>query len=96
MFIVYILQSIKDQTFYVGHTVDLEKRLAEHNAGKSRYTKGRRPYKIVFRKRLSSLKIAKELERTITNGKNIPRYLKMEGCPASKDAGLVPTKAGES
>jgi len=32
-FFMYVLLC-KDQTFYTGYTVDLEKRIATHNAGK--------------------------------------------------------------
>jgi len=38
-----------DGTFYTGWTTDLEKRVATHNAGRgSRYTRLRRPVKLVY------------------------------------------------
>ena len=38
-----------DGTFYTGWTTDLEKRVAAHNAGRgSRYTRLRRPVKLVY------------------------------------------------
>lgn len=44
----YILKC-SDNTFYCGWTNCLEKRLEAHNAGKgAKYTKGRRPVKIVY------------------------------------------------
>lgn len=40
---VYMIECC-DQTLYTGYTVDLDKRLAEHNAGKAaKYTRGRVP-----------------------------------------------------
>ena len=45
---VYVLQSEKDGTFYVGMTKDVLNRLKEHNAGKSKFTKGHRPWKLVY------------------------------------------------
>lgn len=44
---VYILQS-EDQPdrFYVGSTLDLQRRLAEHNAGNSIHTNKYRPWKV--------------------------------------------------
>lgn len=40
---VYIVEC-NDRTLYTGYTVDVEKRLAEHNAGKAaKYTRGRTP-----------------------------------------------------
>ena len=44
----YILEC-KDQTWYTGYTTDLERRLKVHNDGKgAKYTKIRRPVKLVY------------------------------------------------
>ncbi|MCK4553546.1 GIY-YIG nuclease family protein [Candidatus Parcubacteria bacterium] len=48
MFYVYILQSLKDEQFYVGYTNNLEKRLKEHNSGLVKSTKNRRPLKLIY------------------------------------------------
>ena len=48
MYYTYILQSLKDNKFYYGHTSNLDARLKEHNNGKVRATKGRRPFKIHY------------------------------------------------
>lgn len=48
MFYTYILQSQKNNKLYIGYTKDLRKRFKEHNEGKSTYTKGRGPYKIIY------------------------------------------------
>ena len=48
MFYVYILLC-SDNSFYTGHTDDLEKRLYQHEQGTFEcYTKSRRPWKLVF------------------------------------------------
>ena len=49
MWHVYIVRCA-DQTFYTGITKDLERRISEHNNSKSgaKYTKGRRPVKLVY------------------------------------------------
>ena len=40
-----------DKTLYTGITNDLDQRLAAHAAGKgARYTKGRGPFRLVYRK----------------------------------------------
>ena len=45
---VYIL-NCKDNTLYTGYTNDLQKRLKAHNEGKgAKYTKCRRPCKLVY------------------------------------------------
>ena len=44
----YILEC-RDQTLYTGYTTDLERRLKVHNDGKgAKYTKIRRPVKLVY------------------------------------------------
>lgn len=45
---VYILQSLKDSSLYIGHTNVLTRRLEEHNSGKNPSTKGKIPLKIIF------------------------------------------------
>ena len=47
-FYTYILQSLKDKSFYIGHTSDLKKRLKEHNSGENLATKPHIPYKLIF------------------------------------------------
>ena len=49
MFYVYRIHSLKyPERNYVGYSADLKQRLADHNAGKSRYTSSFRPWKLVF------------------------------------------------
>ncbi len=45
---VYILQSQKDNSFYIGYTTDLIKRFKQHNNGESQASKPFRPYKLLF------------------------------------------------
>ncbi len=49
MFYVYILQSRKDFGYYIGITDNLEKRLREHNLGKTKSTRSRRPFILKYR-----------------------------------------------
>ena len=50
MFYVYILKSLRDGKFYTGCTNNLDRRLKEHNIGKSSTpsTVGRGPFKLVY------------------------------------------------
>jgi putative endonuclease len=66
MHYVYLLQSeaVKDQR-YVGLTSDLRKRLAEHNAGKSRHTSKFVPWKLVTYVAFSDRLQAESIERYI-------------------------------
>ncbi len=48
MFYVYVLQSLKDKSLYIGYTSNLKKRFVEHNNGLSTATKHKRPYTLIF------------------------------------------------
>jgi putative endonuclease len=48
MYYVYVLQSEKDKKFYIGYTKDLPKRLNQHNSGKVKSTKDRKPLNLVY------------------------------------------------
>ncbi len=52
VYIVYILKC-SDDTLYTGSTVDLEKRLREHNELKNgaKYTRARRPVEVVYQEK---------------------------------------------
>ncbi|MDO8270216.1 MAG: GIY-YIG nuclease family protein [Candidatus Levybacteria bacterium] len=53
---VYMLKCA-DGTYYIGKTQDLEKRLKAHNgeiSGGAKYTRGRRPVRLVYSEELNS------------------------------------------
>jgi predicted GIY-YIG superfamily endonuclease len=48
VFYVYLIESrLPARERYVGLTTDLKQRVAEHNAGRSRYTSTYRPWRLV-------------------------------------------------
>jgi putative endonuclease len=49
MYTVYVLKSLKDGRTYTGCTKDLEKRIKEHNKGKSKSTKERTPFVLWYK-----------------------------------------------
>ena len=63
---VYILECA-DQSFYVGCTNNLEKRLKQHNKSKwgAHYTKIRRPVILKYSEEFKTLKLARERESEI-------------------------------
>jgi len=65
-FFAYILEC-QDGTYYTGYTNDLEKRIKEHNDNKrgARYTRYKRPVKLVWRKEYKQFKPAFKLEKLI-------------------------------
>jgi len=44
MYFVYILQSEGDKSLYVGTTENVKQRVDEHNSGKAKYSRSKRPY----------------------------------------------------
>ena len=48
MYRVYILQSLKNWSLYIGCTSDLEKRIDEHNRGDSYHAKKYMPWELIY------------------------------------------------
>ena len=48
MYYIYIIESVQSGIFYKGSTSDYMRRLSEHNDGKSEYSRGKGPWKLVF------------------------------------------------
>ncbi|MGB3341691.1 MAG: GIY-YIG nuclease family protein [bacterium] len=63
MWYVYIIEC-SDNTLYVGVTLDIERRLKEHNSGKGgRYTRARMPVNLIYNESYNSK--SKALKREI-------------------------------
>ena len=61
----YIIKC-NDNSLYTGITIDLEKRLAAHNAGKgAKYTASRRPVQLVYCEEAANRSEASKRENTI-------------------------------
>ena len=63
MYYVYILESEKDYSRYVGVTADLKRRFLEHNNGSARYSNTKRPYKMIWYSAFSAKSKAYEFEK---------------------------------
>jgi putative endonuclease len=62
---VYILKC-RDNTYYTGYTVDIKRRLAEHQEGlASKYTRGRTPVELVYLENQPSKSEAMQREHQI-------------------------------
>jgi putative endonuclease len=70
MFYVYILQSEVDESFYIGFTESLEKRVNQHNNGESNYTSRKMPWKLVYFEELITKKEAIKREKFLKAQKN--------------------------
>lgn len=76
MYYLYILKCA-DKTLYTGITVDLNRRTEEHNHSKigAKYTRARRPVKLVYCKKFRNRSKAQIEESRI---KHLPRKEKLE------------------
>ena len=85
MYYLYILQCA-DKSLYAGITVDLERRLKEHNQSNlgAKYTMARRPVKLVYSKKFLNRSLASKAENRI---KKLSREEKIE---LIKDYGKSP------
>ena len=73
----YILQSLKDNSFYIGQTNDLEKRLKNHNDGLSKYTSKKIPWKIVYSEEFDSREEAIAREHFLKKQRNRDFYTRL-------------------
>jgi len=76
MYYLYILKCA-DKTLYTGITVDLERRVSEHNSSKlgAKYTRARRPVRLVYTKKFRNRSLALKAESVI---KKLPRDEKVK------------------
>ena len=65
---VYVLESEKDKRWYKGHTVDIDKRIIEHNTGKTKSTKGFIPWRLVYFEVFETREEAIQRERYFKTG----------------------------
>jgi putative endonuclease len=64
----YVLQSLKDNSLYIGYTFKLKKRFDEYNSGKNRATKPFIPYKLIFYEAFLNRIDAKNREEYLKSG----------------------------
>lgn len=84
MYFVYIIEC-NDKTLYTGITSDLKRRIEEHNNSKlgAKYTKFRRPVKLVYSKKFNDRSSAQIEEARI---KKLTRNKKLDFISKNKDA----------
>ena len=69
MYTVYALKSEIDGRIYVGFSSDTERRLREHNSGKTKSTKGYRPWTLIFTEQCATRAEAREREKFYKSGR---------------------------
>lgn len=77
MFYVYILQC-SDGSLYTGYTVNIDKRVEEHNSGKaSKYTRSRLPVQCVY------------FEEYLTKGEALRRELEIKSLSRQQKQAII-------
>ena len=74
MYFVYVIQS-NSEKIYTGHTIDLQRRLSEHNNKLCKTTKIDRDWKLVYYESFSTRGDAMKREKWLKTGQG-RRYLK--------------------
>lgn len=67
-YLVYAIKSMKDGRIYVGMTLDVDKRLNEHNSGHTKSTKGYIPWELIFYREVLGRQVARDLEKYYKSG----------------------------
>lgn len=68
MYFVYVLFSHKLNKRYIGSSHNVEKRLIEHNLGKSKFTKAGIPWKLIYKESFLTNKEARKRELFLKSG----------------------------
>ena len=77
MYTVYIIKSETGGKFYIGYTKNIIKRLQEHNLGKTKSTKRRGPYKVIYTEVYQDKQSAYKREREIKRYKGGQAFKKL-------------------
>ena len=65
MYYTYLLQSLKDNGFYIGYTHNLRHRFEQHTNGEVDATMHRRPVKLFYYEAYETATLAQERERKL-------------------------------
>ncbi len=63
VYYLYVLRSLRDERLYTRITADVERRLGEHNAGRVKSTRSRRPLEVVYTETFENRRLATARER---------------------------------
>ncbi|MBI2674045.1 MAG: GIY-YIG nuclease family protein [Candidatus Zambryskibacteria bacterium] len=69
MAFIYVLKSLKNGKRYVGSTNGApEERLIKHNYGSNKFTKGNRPFELIYKEEYDNMTKARKRENFLKSG----------------------------
>ncbi len=68
MFFVYVLYSLKYDRTYTGMTIDIERRLKEHNNHQNKSTKAYAPWILIYQEEFKTRAEARKKEKYLKSG----------------------------
>ena len=71
MAIIYVIKSVKDGKLYIGSTENLVQRIKEHNSGKNKSTKHRKPFELVYQESFRTIAEARIREKKFKKSHSI-------------------------
>ena len=86
MYYVYIIKSLKDNRNYIGYTRDIERRLQDHNRGKSKSVKYRGPFELIYQEKYATRLEASRREKRLKSykgGEALKKLLSNNATPSS-------------
>ena len=75
MYHLYVLKSLKDLGYYIGITDSVEKRLKEHNSGKTKSVRHRTPFALAYSEKYDSKTDARKREILLKRNYQIRKEL---------------------
>jgi putative endonuclease len=78
MYVVYVLESLKDNIYYISQTYDLNRRIQEHNQGRVRWTKTHRPWKVVYTEEFENRTMAIKREHYLKSPEGWPESYRIK------------------
>jgi len=63
MYFVYVLKSINHNKTYVGYTNNLNRRIEEHNKGRSKFTRTYKPWQLIYKEEYPTISEAMKREK---------------------------------
>ena len=80
VYYVYILQSLKTGSLYIGYTDNLTRRLEEHNTGRGgKYTRQNGPWKLLYKESHPNRSCAAKRERYLKSTRGSQEKKKLAG-----------------